>query len=951
MRRIASAKPLRNATPCSRMRPIRVWVPLVPIPISRCRLPVPPNDGTMRPMNARPRRPILLAALGLLLCAFCAALLLTVGSAIVRQHRVRVRGVEQSPRSAAIPWGVNVALERYDAAEAHRALALIRDGGFRWIRQRFRWDEIEPERAAYRWQACDQWVALAAEHDLALIAVLEGSPPWARSPADAANPSAPPQDARAYAEWAAQVATRYRDRIAAYQIWDGPNIWPNCGHRGPDPAGYAQLLSAAYAALKKADPQALVVAAGLAPTVEQSARNLSDVAYLQAMYGAGAAPWFDILAAKPYGFWSGPEDRRVDEGLLNFSRLILLREEMVRRGDGHKPIWAVEMGWNALPPDWSGPSPPWGTDEAAKQADRTLRALIRARAEWPWLGVICLQHFQPAAAPDDPLWGFALVDRDLRPLLLYDELRRFFASPESDPAPYAPPVGALRSSLALLAAGLATVAWRGAACARRLPWVAWWRWGEETFRRLSDGGQALCVGLTLGVYLLSPNHGLALLGLWLLLVLSYWRLEWTLLLATFAIPFTPFRRPLGSLAFSPIESLTIVCIAAWALQIVRRLESAGVGLPRSRADLRQLGRQIASCVLAVPLDWRGLDGAWAFFVATAIGSLLVSRHLAVSLRELRTTVLEPALFYLLITRHPSSRPEPQSKRLILLADALVFAGAALSAQGLWQYFGGDAIVAEGVRRVRGIYASPNNLSLVLGRILPLAIALAWQGQTRWRRIAYAITAALMLSCLFLTFSRGAWLLGLPAALLFLAAMHGRRAAWIAVAAVVVAFLALIPVAGTERIASLLDPTAGTTLFRLSLWKSALAMIRDHPLAGIGLDNFLYYYRQYILPEAAAEPNLSHPHNLVLDFWLRLGLGGLGVLAWFAAGLVRRGVHLIRRLRGGDLRSLTLGLLTSGVYAVAHGLVDNAYFIVELAFLWALTTGLLQRLRLGKEERA
>ena len=67
------------------------------------------------------------------------------------------------------------------------------------------------------------------------------------------------------------------------------------------------------------------------------------------------------------------------------------------------------------------------------------------------------------------------------------------------------------------------------------------------------------------------------------------------------------------------------------------------------------------------------------------------------------------------------------------------------------------------------------------------------------------------------------------------------------------------------------------------------MIGDHPLLGVGLDNFLYAYRShYVLPTAWEEFNLSHPHNVVLDFWLRLGLPGLMVLGWLLVAFFRRG---------------------------------------------------------------
>ena len=53
---------------------------------------------------------------------------------------------------------------------------------------------------------------------------------------------------------------------------------------------------------------------------------------------------------------------------------------------------------------------------------------------------------------------------------------------------------------------------------------------------------------------------------------------------------------------------------------------------------------------------------------------------------------------------------------------------------------------------------------------------------------------------------------------------------------VVGMALLVPLAGTDRIASLLDAGSGTTLFRLSLWRSAIEMLRDHPIAGVGQED-------------------------------------------------------------------------------------------------------------------
>jgi O-antigen ligase len=155
----------------------------------------------------------------------------------------------------------------------------------------------------------------------------------------------------------------------------------------------------------------------------------------------------------------------------------------------------------------------------------------------------------------------------------------------------------------------------------------------------------------------------------------------------------------------------------------------------------------------------------------------------------------------------------------------------------------------------------------------------------------------------------------------------------------------MPLFLTERFGSLFDLSQGTGFFRLKLWRSTLNMIADHPLRGVGLDGFLYAYRsRYVLPSAWEELDLSHPHNLLLDAWTRLGLLGLGVVGWLIVSFFRAGWGARAAPRGtesGYERALLLGLLAAMVAAVAHGLVDHAMFTIDLAMVFGLLLAVAQ----------
>ena len=64
--------------------------------------------------------------------------------------------------------------------------------------------------------------------------------------------------------------------------------------------------------------------------------------------------------------------------------------------------------------------------------------------------------------------------------------------------------------------------------------------------------------------------------------------------------------------------------------------------------------------------------------------------------------------------------------------------------------------------------------------------------------------------------------------------------------------------------------------RVLIWKSALAMIEDNPIIGVGFGNFEQKYRhEYILPDAR-ERWQSHAHSNYLQFWAETGVIGLAL---------------------------------------------------------------------------
>jgi O-antigen ligase len=266
-----------------------------------------------------------------------------------------------------------------------------------------------------------------------------------------------------------------------------------------------------------------------------------------------------------------------------------------------------------------------------------------------------------------------------------------------------------------------------------------------------------------------------------------------------------------------------------------------------------------------------------------------------------------------------------------------------------------------------VYCHPNNLALALDRIWPVWAALALPGILLRGRSLPSLDrrcwpllggALLCLAALGATFSKGAFL-GVFVALLLLGSLLRRRdralgSLLLGVAALcVLVVTALGGVLGVER----LNPLGGSSGARVELWTSALSMWQDRPLTGVGLDQF-YHYRtapafgdRYIDPAARTsnEQYASHPHNLVLDLLVRLGPLGLLVMTWLLLRFFRRSRALLA-LPGRD-GALALGLVVGMAAALAHGLVDNFYFVPDLAFAFWLMLGLADTLAADRTSRS
>lgn len=196
------------------------------------------------------------------------------------------------------------------------------------------WALVEPKRGEFDWSRLDKDVAAAEKHGVQVLLTLGFTPNWASSdpnnktsPYGALGATAPPADIRDWKDFVRAVATRYRGRVRAYEVWNEPD--------SPDfysgtPAHLVPLERAMVAVLREADPAAIAVAP--APS---SGDNIVTLKWMRAYLAAGGCRYADVLAVHLYA--ASPEDdikaAAVFRGVLSEYRM------------DAKPLWNTETGW------------------------------------------------------------------------------------------------------------------------------------------------------------------------------------------------------------------------------------------------------------------------------------------------------------------------------------------------------------------------------------------------------------------------------------------------------------------------------------------------------------------------------------------------------------------------------------------------------------------------------
>ncbi len=259
-----------------------------------------------------------------------------------------------------------------------------------------------------------------------------------------------------------------------------------------------------------------------------------------------------------------------------------------------------------------------------------------------------------------------------------------------------------------------------------------------------------------------------------------------------------------------------------------------------------------------------------------------------------------------------------------------------------------------IARPGGTIGHCNHLARYIGLLLPIAYVLSFVAKSRSQRWLAGLTSIAGTVALIYTLTRSSWLaLGLSIALMLAYMFVHRLFSMRILSKVCFAFLLL---AGVIALFSqviwgrLTTYDLGSAKTRVTTARVAWKIIQDHPLIGIGINNYGSVLPKYWSAEDRFTKRAA-VHNTYLLYAAEIGLIGFAAFLWLIISLflrIRKAMHG----RSQYLTAVAIGVMGSFAGFALAALADKSYkenFTLLLVF-WGLAAIIEAIIRLDEDYR-
>ncbi|WBL72098.1 cellulase family glycosylhydrolase [Serratia liquefaciens] len=244
-----------------------------------------------------------------------------------------------STSSMAFEVGVHTHFRWYPN-DPDKYLELVKRYGFTSYRADFPWSGLEQQKGQYvvtgNMQKADQaFNDGQTKFGLNGLLVLA----YGNKLYDPSGYPTTPEAINAFANYAYWTASKYKGKIKYYEIW---NEWTNSTAikpkppKPPAPEVFVALVKATAAAVKKADPDAIIMTGSANPT------GTRDPSWVDKIVKLGVLNYVDGLSIHPYSYGNDSYAVRAPEG--NLSVVDQFEAKLAKAAGRSVPIYITEIG-------------------------------------------------------------------------------------------------------------------------------------------------------------------------------------------------------------------------------------------------------------------------------------------------------------------------------------------------------------------------------------------------------------------------------------------------------------------------------------------------------------------------------------------------------------------------------------------------------------------------------
>ena len=277
-----------------------------------------------------------------------------------------------------------------------------------------------------------------------------------------------------------------------------------------------------------------------------------------------------------------------------------------------------------------------------------------------------------------------------------------------------------------------------------------------------------------------------------------------------------------------------------------------------------------------------------------------------------------------------------------------------AAYGIVQFMGGIEIRLDFIDleanpdmagRLFSTMGNPNNYAKFITMFLPFVISLFFVVKGTFRKLILLGGIGLIVIVLLFTLSRASYLVLLGSLGVFVLILKPR----LVPIAIALALLSMPfwPDFIMARLSTL--GTDSSSIFRMWIWEGSLRMLGSYFITGVGIGPLAFrtIYLEYSHQLAGSA---MHSHNVFLQVWLEIGIGGFLALIAYNFIAIKKGIISFFRTNNFELKLYLAAAISSVCAFLAFAMVEHVWFYPRTMLVYFITMGItFSLIRLAKKE--